>query len=339
MAPPQIKRNEIIINLAQPRLGHACRPIPVASLQAQLDTYQRQHPNGHCWNPRTRGQMARPASSDWLETASAMEKYVRSGESARDMADFALGEAEGCAKTLKATAHGAAQLVFHPVQSATQVRDAVVNSGPALSEFSKHSDEIMANAIRQKWSHFVNASSREQGQITGSGLTEVGLTLAPMPKLSVVTKGMSKVTARFLPKGQLASKLSAIPRKLQTGARELTAMDWDKAEAIYDTIRQTSGDVERISQATGIRPAKIQRIKDHLFHKLHQLDEGLARFDADPMIANAWKRLENGIHLPKDLQLLEHELFESRFEGIFKTNYRTAHEAANRSGRLSGLEY
>ena len=73
--------------------------------------------------------------------------------------------------------------------------------------------------------------------------------------------------------------------------------------------------------------------------KLHQLDESVARFDADPMISNAWKRLESGTHLPKDLQLLDHEYFESRFEGIFKTNYRTAHEAANRSGRLSGLEH
>ncbi len=65
-------------------------------------------------------------------------------------------------------------------------------------------------------------------------------------------------------------------------------MDWDKAEALYDAIRETSGDVGRISEATGIRPIKFQRIKDHLFHKLHQLDHGMARFDADPMIANAW---------------------------------------------------
>lgn len=57
------------------------------------------------------------------------------------------------------------------------------------------------------------------------------------------------------------------------------------------------------------------------------------------MTANAWKCLENGVHFPKEIQLLEHEFFESRFEGIVKTDYRTAHEAANRSGRLSGLEY
>lgn len=63
----------------------------------------------------------------------------------------------------------------------------------------------------------------------------------------------------------------------------------------------------------------------------------MRRFDADPAIANAWQRLQRGTHTKADIQLLEHELFESRFEGIFKTDYRTAHEAANRSGRPSGL--
>ena len=56
------------------------------------------------------------------------------------------------------------------------------------------------------------------------------------------------------------------------------------------------------------------------------------------MIVNAWQRLLEGRHTPKDVQLLEHEIFEAKFEGIFKTDYRTAHEVTNRSGRLSGLE-
>jgi hypothetical protein len=56
------------------------------------------------------------------------------------------------------------------------------------------------------------------------------------------------------------------------------------------------------------------------------------------LIVNAWQRLQEGRHTLRDVQLLKHELFESRFEGIFKTGYRTAHEATNRSGRLSGLE-
>jgi hypothetical protein len=49
-------------------------------------------------------------------------------------------------------------------------------------------------------------------------------------------------------------------------------------------------------------------------------------------------RLEGGNFTDKDVQLLKHELFESKFEGIFKVDYRTAHGAANRAGKLSGLE-
>ncbi|WP_322833390.1 hypothetical protein [Bacillus cereus] len=33
------------------------------------------------------------------------------------------------------------------------------------------------------------------------------------------------------------------------------------------------------------------------------------------------------------MDLLRHEIFESRFEGIFKTDYKTAHNATVKSGR------
>ncbi len=93
-----------------------------------------------------------------------------------------------------------------------------------------------------------------------------------------------------------------------------------------------------IARHTGMCESKIVRIKAHLFHRTHHLDDGIRRFDADPLIVNAWQRLWAGTQTPKDVQLLEQELFESRFEGIFRTNYRTAPEATNRSGRPSGLE-
>jgi hypothetical protein len=126
--------------------------------------------------------------------------------------------------------------------------------------------------------------------------------------------------------------------KKQTGARELEYWDFDGAEKSYDAIRASKGDVSNISKNTGMKEFQVERIKDHLFNKKHQLDDGVRRFDADPQIANAWKRLEGGNYTDKDIQLLKHELFESKFEGIFKVDYRTAHGAANRAGRLSGLE-
>ncbi|WP_367735779.1 hypothetical protein [Bacillus nitratireducens] len=33
------------------------------------------------------------------------------------------------------------------------------------------------------------------------------------------------------------------------------------------------------------------------------------------------------------MDLIRHEIFESRFEGIFKTDYTTAHKATVKSGR------
>ena len=121
-------------------------------------------------------------------------------------------------------------------------------------------------------------------------------------------------------------------------ARELDPYDFDAAAHAYEVIRQTHNDVAAIARHTGMRESWVARIKAHLFYRTHRLDDGMRRFDADPLIVNAWQRLQEGGHTPEDVQLLEHEFFESRFEGLFRTDYRTAHEATNRSGRLSGLE-
>lgn len=70
-----------------------------------------------------------------------------------------------------------------------------------------------------------------------------------------------------------------------------------------------------------------------MFFNEHQLDSGLRRFDADIDMANSWNRLMKGDFVKSDLNLLQHERFEAKFESIFKTNYRTAHDAAIRSDR------
>lgn len=44
-------------------------------------------------------------------------------------------------------------------------------------------------------------------------------------------------------------------------------------------------------------------------------------------------RLQNGNFVKQDIQLLQHEYFETRFKGIYKTDYQTAHDAAINSGR------
>ena len=122
-----------------------------------------------------------------------------------------------------------------------------------------------------------------------------------------------------------------------TGARHVldpaSVAGWDKAEIVYNGIRADTNDVASIARNTGWREGDIARIKDHVFIKEHRLDSGVRRFDADPDIVNAWDRLKRGDFVQSDVDLLKHELFESRFEVMFNTDYRTAHGAALRAGR------
>nr|WP_322925113.1 pre-toxin TG domain-containing protein [Paenibacillus sp. SGZ-1014] len=127
-------------------------------------------------------------------------------------------------------------------------------------------------------------------------------------------------------------------RNIQTGGRNNLSVDEyfrreAEASKMYDSIRASTSDVQAISKNTGITESRIQRIKDHVFNNAHIKSSGNGRFDPDYEIAQAWTRLQQGTYNAKDIDLLNHELFESRFEGIFKTDYETAHDAAVRSGR------
>ncbi|MEH7353859.1 RHS repeat-associated core domain-containing protein [Neobacillus drentensis] len=165
-------------------------------------------------------------------------------------------------------------------------------------------------------------------------------------KVSVSTpKAKSKVASSGQPvRGNTSTRIeenaSKGTEKIQTGGKsDIFDMDQylkniDKAEGMYDEFRKSTTDVTSIAKNTGMKESRIQRIKDHLFIKEHIKDHGVGRFDADYDIAQAWKRLQIGTHNQNDIYLLNHELFESRFEGIFKTNYRTAHDKTIESGRL-----
>ena len=150
-----------------------------------------------------------------------MERYVRSGGTAQDIADFALGEVEGGAQTLQDTVKGAATLIRHPIQSGSKVVQAVKSSGPALLEFSRHSEDIVGGAVDRKWNHFLNASNRERGHMTGSGLMNVGLTLAPFPKATAVVSVSWKGLVRAMPKGALADRVLSLPGKCYKISNEL----------------------------------------------------------------------------------------------------------------------
>ncbi len=159
-----------------------------------------------------------------------------------------------------------------------------------------------------------------------------------VPKtVSEVTQDLKKATVQMAKK--LDEKIGGKGTgNVQTGGRNNLSVDEyfrQEAEAskMYDSIRASTSDVQAISKNTGISEIRIQRIKDHVFNNEHIKSSGNGRFDPDYEIAQAWTRLQQGTYNSKDIDLLNHELFESRFEGIFKTNYETAHDAAIRSGR------
>jgi hypothetical protein len=95
-------------------------------------------------------------------------------------------------------------------------------------------------------------------------------------------------------------------------------------------------DVAAIARNTGMPEYRVQRIKEHVFFKEHRLDEGVRRFHPEIEIADAWDRLQRGNFVKQDIDLLNHEYFESRFESIHRTDARTAHDAtiSERSGRV-----
>jgi len=130
-----------------------------------------------------------------------------------------------------------------------------------------------------------------------------------------------------------------VPNKaFNTGARQVldprNIKSWDAAEDAYKLIRADKSDVSLIAKNTDISESRVARIKNHIFEKEHQLNLGVRRFDADPEIVNAWSRLKTGDFVKSDVDLLRHEIFESKFEGIFRTDYRTAHDAAIRAKRF-----
>ncbi len=197
--------------------------------------------------------------------------------------------------------------------------------------------DAVVDPIKQDW------NAGRHGEAIGRGFAEVIGVVVGTKGIDKVAKGakiagaVDDVAKSSKTVGRHVDDVAGAGGKKITGARELENWDFEGAEEAYKVIRKTD-DIADIAKHTGMKDFQVRRIKEHLFFKEHQLDDAVRRFDADPEITNSWQRLQNGSHTKKDIQLLNHELFESKFEGLFRTDYRTAHEAANRAGRPSGLE-
>lgn len=53
-------------------------------------------------------------------------------------------------------------------------------------------------------------------------------------------------------------------------------------------------------------------------------------------MAEALERLNAGTFTANDIRLIEHESFETKFEKLFKTTYREAHDKTEVTGRIWG---
>ncbi len=104
---------------------------------------------------------------------------------------------------------------------------------------------------------------------------------------------------------------------------DLNAIPENQAEAAYESIRQSSTDVEAIARYQKYKASRIARIKDYLFRNPEWTD-------ADPEIAAAWHRLRTGRGTATDLLLLKHETAEMWYRANVNNDYSPAHARANR---------
>lgn len=85
----------------------------------------------------------------------------------------------------------------------------------------------------------------------------------------------------------------------------------EHAEKYYGLVRSMKTDVKKIAQVTGFSEKEIQSIKNYIFIDEHNLG-GLEpeRFSPDYMMAESWRRLQEGAPEPHDITMLHHEKME-----------------------------
>ena len=140
--------------------------------------------------------------------------------------------------------------------------------------------------------------------------TDTTFTDAEAPELS---KSMTRRNATYKTVKETGEKC-----RIVRPIKDIDCPQW--ADMKYQSIRSCTNDIKTIAKNTGFSEEKITKIKDHLFHKEHILAKGKMRFEPDHEIAAAWDRLYRGDFIKNDIQLLEHEFFESQFEALHKTD-------------------
>lgn len=119
---------------------------------------------------------------------------------------------------------------------------------------------------------------------------------------------------------------------VSTGARSVQQFfaAEKEATAYYNSIRERSDDIAKISRSTGYSERFIQNVKEHVFFNTHRMSGMTSRFFADYDIAIAWQRMINGEHTSRDLLLLRHEHLERAVEKRYNLSYEQAHALAEK---------
>lgn len=89
----------------------------------------------------------------------------------------------------------------------------------------------------------------------------------------------------------------------------------EHAKRYYQLVRHMTTDTQKISENTNIAKDKIDKIKEHIFVKEHDLWDGQKRrFDPSYHMSQSWQRLISGKNIQEqDWILLKHEYCELRY--------------------------
>jgi hypothetical protein len=164
-------------------------------------------------------------------------------------------------------------------------------------------------------------------------------------ELTGVLDGLKKALRKLRRSDPTATASDATSAVRQTGGelrRPRGDIDFEEgwANQAYDAYRASDDELPAVAATAreyGFSAEDITAIKNHVFREEHLLDlygdNTVARFDANPRMAEAWQRLADGDPHPADIDLLRHERFEAEYmANTGDPSYGRAHTATLDAG-------